>query len=53
MHFLSIVLFADASLHKYAQVSTFARFIEQNYRVVGRHSYKMNVHPPFPPVIRT
>ena len=51
--FSSYILFVDASLTIHAQVSTFASFILQNYRVVGRPSYKMNIRPPFPPVIRT
>ena len=51
--FSSYSLFVDASLTIYAQVRTFAGFLVQYYRVVGRPSYKMNIHPPFPPVIRT
>ena len=51
--FSSNFLFVDASLTIFAQISTFAGFVVQNYRVVGRPSYKMNIRPPFPPVIRT
>ena len=49
----SYFLFVDTSLTIYAQLSTFAGFVVQNYRVVDRSSYKMNIRPPFPPVIRT
>ena len=51
--FFSYLLFVDASLTTHAQVSTFSGFVVQNYRVVGRSSDKMNIRPPFPPVIRT
>ena len=51
--FSSYLLFVDASLAIHEQVSTFAGFVVQNYRVVGRPSYKMNIRPPFTPVIRT
>ena len=49
LYFLSV----DASLTIHAQVNTFAGFVVQKYRVVGRPSYKMNKRPPFPPVTRT
>ena len=51
--FSSYFLFVDASLTIFVQISAFARFVVQKYRVVGRPSYKMNIRPPFPPVIRT
>ena len=51
--FSSLILFVDASLTIHAQVSTFASFVVQNYKVVGRPSYKMNIRPQFPPAIRT
>ena len=50
--FFSYFLFVDASLTIHAQVSTFSGFEVQNYRVVGRPSYKKNIRPPFSPVIR-
>ena len=53
MHFLFIVLLVNASLTIYAQIRTFAGSVVQNYRVVGRSSHKINIRPPFPPVIRT
>ena len=50
--FSSYLLFVDASLTIHAQVRTFAGFVVQHYRVVGRPSYKMNIRPPLPPLAR-
>ena len=47
--FSSYFLFVDSSLIIYAHVSTFTGFVVQNYRAVGRISYKMNIRPPLPP----